>query len=101
MTFTPSVSLTLLHIDFVNIFSNGRSSRSPANKPRVSVDAPVMIDDSLMKTSASHTSAEEQSHEADASNLDATFGEVDDIPIEDLISVASGPQEYNPPPNLT
>ena len=50
-----------------------------------------MIDDFLMKASASHTSAEEQPYEADASNLDAAFGDVDDIPIEDLISVSPDP----------
>ncbi|XXG48081.1 hypothetical protein AAC387_Pa02g2617 [Persea americana] len=54
-----------------------------------------------MKASASHTSAEEQPHEADASNLDAAFGDVDDIPIEDLIFASVGLQGYNTPLNVT
>ena len=60
-----------------------------------------MIEDSLMKASASHTSADEQPHEVDASNLDAPFGDVNDIPIEDLIFVSPGPQGYNTPPKVT
>ena len=60
-----------------------------------------MIEDSLMKASASHTLAKKQTHEADASNLDLTFGDMDDIFIEDLILVSPGPQGYNTPPNVT
>lgn len=49
-----------------------------------------MIEDFIMKASSSHTLVEEQAHEVDASNLDA-FGDVDVIPIEDLISISPGP----------
>ncbi|RWR83518.1 serine/threonine-protein phosphatase 7 long form [Cinnamomum micranthum f. kanehirae] len=69
----------------------GKSSKSPAKKPRPSIEAPLMIEDFLVKASASHTLDEEQKNEVDASNFDATFGDVDDILIEDLISVSPCP----------
>ena len=60
-----------------------------------------MIEDSLMKASTSHTLVEEQPHEVDARIPEAAFGDVDDIPIDDLISVSPGPQGYNTPPKVT
>ena len=45
--------------------------------------------------------AKEQPHEVDASNLEAAFGDVDDIPIENHISISPSPQGYNAPLKVT
>ena len=68
-----------------------KSLKCLAKKPQHNIDAPLLKKDSLVKASASHTSAEEQPHEVDASIPEAAFGDVDDIPIEDLISVSPDP----------